>query len=41
METRGAHGWLGLVSSLGSGRDLTVHEFEPSVGVTAVSAEPT
>ena len=33
-------GSVGLVSYFGLGPDLTVHEFEPHIGLTAVSAEP-
>ena len=33
-------GSVGLASSFGSGHDLTVCEFEPRVGLSAVSTEP-
>ena len=33
-------GSVGQASDFGSGRDLTVHEFEPCVGLCADSSEP-
>ena len=37
----GVPGWLSQLSDdFGSGHDLTVSEFEPRIGLTALSAEP-
>ena len=33
-------GSVSWVSNFGSGRDLTVHEFQPHIGLSAVRAEP-
>ena len=37
----GVPGWLSQVSDFGSGHDLRVHEFEPHIELSVVSAEPT
>ena len=39
-QIMGAPEWLSWASNLGSGRDLTVPEFEPRVGLCADSSEP-
>ena len=43
LETLVGHlgGSVGQVSDFGSGHDLRVPEFEPCIGLAAVSAEPT
>ena len=33
-------GSVGLVSNFSSGRDLTVHEFEPHIGLCTDSTDP-
>ena len=39
--TWGAPGWLSRLSiDFGSGHGLIVHEFEPHIGLSAVSTEP-